>query len=61
MEPTELPGYSPGAAYRVIEVLLGRVSDLGQRVDFTTQSGGFARSGSIYGLGHLFREVEFYL
>jgi carboxypeptidase D len=25
----ELPGYAPGAAYRVIEKLLGRVTDLG--------------------------------
>lgn len=35
----ELPGYSPGAAYRVVEKLLGRISNLSQTGDFTTQTG----------------------
>ena len=37
----ELPGYTPGAAYRVVELLLGRISSLGQTGDFTTQTGNY--------------------
>lgn len=37
----EIPQYVPGAAYRQLEFLLGRTSDLGQRGDFTTQTGNF--------------------
>jgi carboxypeptidase D len=35
----ELPGYAPGAAYRAIELLLGRVKSLSEVSDFTTQDG----------------------
>jgi len=44
----ELPGYSPGAAYRVIEKLLGRVQDLGVVGDFTTQMGNFTGNSTVY-------------
>ncbi|KAL9126843.1 MAG: hypothetical protein Q9217_004170 [Psora testacea] len=44
----ELPGYAPGAAYRMIEAMLGRVSDLSQTGDFTTQSGNFTGTSPIY-------------
>ncbi|KAJ9619817.1 hypothetical protein H2203_008088 [Taxawa tesnikishii (nom. ined.)] len=44
----ELPGYAPGAAYRSIELLLGRVANLSDTSDFTTQSGNFTGSGPIY-------------
>lgn len=37
----ELPGYTPGAGYRSIELLLGRISSLGEVSDFTTQPGGY--------------------
>ncbi|MCJ1459669.1 hypothetical protein MMC28_010048 [Mycoblastus sanguinarius] len=37
----ELPEYAPGAAYRIVELLLGRISDLSQTGDFTTQTGNF--------------------
>ncbi|KAF2418243.1 serine carboxypeptidase [Tothia fuscella] len=33
----ELPGYAPGAAYRSIELLLGRIKSLSDVGDFTTQ------------------------
>lgn len=42
----ELPGYTPGAAYRSVELLLGRIKDLGQVSDFTTQPGGGYNGGS---------------
>ena len=38
---TELPEYSPGAAYRVVELLLGRISSLSETGDFTTQTGDY--------------------
>lgn len=38
---TELPEYAPGAAYRTVELLLGRISSLGEIGDFTTQTGNF--------------------
>jgi len=44
----ELPGYAPGAAYRSIELLLGRIKDLSQGGDFTTQSGNFTGSTPVY-------------
>jgi len=50
----ELPGYSPGAAYRVIEKLLGRVRDLGVVGDLTTQMGSFTGNSTVYR-----RSVEF--
>lgn len=38
--PTELPQYTPGVAYRQLELLLGRVSDLSEEVEsFTTEIG----------------------
>ncbi|KAH7368780.1 carboxypeptidase cpdS [Plectosphaerella cucumerina] len=36
----ELPGYSAGSGYRILEALLGRVADLGVDEPFTTQKGG---------------------
>ena len=45
---TELPGYAPGAAYRVVEAMLGRVKDIGVVGDFTTQTGTFTGTGTIY-------------
>ena len=44
----ELPGYAPGAAYRSIELLLGRISSFGEGGDFTTQTGNFTGTGTIY-------------
>lgn len=37
----ELPGYAPGAGYRALELLLGRIDSLSEVSDFTTQSGNF--------------------
>ena len=45
---TELPGYAPGAGYRMLEALLGRVEDLGVVNDFTTQTGDFTGTSPIY-------------
>lgn len=36
-----VPQYAPSAAYRQVEFLLGRISDLSEVSDFTTQSGDF--------------------
>jgi carboxypeptidase D len=44
----QLPGYAPGAAYRAMELLLGRISSLGDGGDFTTQTGDFTGNGTIY-------------
>ena len=44
----ELPGYAPGAAYRTIELLLGRISSLSDTSDFTTQTGNFTGTSTIY-------------
>ena len=44
----ELPGYAPGAAYRVVEKLLGRVQSLSDISDFTTQTGNFTGTSTIY-------------
>ncbi|KAI5199184.1 serine carboxypeptidase [Aureobasidium subglaciale] len=44
----ELPGYAPGAAYRSIELLLGRIDSLAYDGDFTTQTGNFTGNGTIY-------------
>lgn len=44
----ELPGYAPGAAYRVVEALLGRVENIGVPGDFTTQTGNYTGTGTIY-------------
>ena len=37
----EIPQYTPGAAYRMLEFLLGRIKNLSQTGDFTTQTGNF--------------------
>ncbi|MCJ1320570.1 hypothetical protein MMC15_005910 [Xylographa vitiligo] len=37
----EIPQYTPGAAYRMLEFLLGRIESLTQVGDFTTQSGNY--------------------
>jgi carboxypeptidase D len=44
----ELPGYAPGAAYRMLELLLGRISSLSEEGDFTTQFGSYTGTGIIY-------------
>lgn len=40
----EIPQYVPGAAYRQLEFLLGRISSLTQMGDFTTQDGNYTGS-----------------
>lgn len=40
----EIPQYVPGAAYRQLEFLLGRISSLTQMGDFTTQNGNYTGS-----------------
>jgi carboxypeptidase D len=37
----EIPQYAPGAAYRQLEFLLGRIESLEQQGDYTTQTGNF--------------------
>jgi hypothetical protein len=37
----EIPQYAPGAAYRQLEFLLGRIQSLTVMGDFTTQHGNF--------------------
>jgi carboxypeptidase D len=44
----ELPGYTPGVAYRMLEILLGRVKDFSSTESFTTQSGNYTGNGTIY-------------
>lgn len=43
----EIPQYTPGAAYRMLEFLLGRIENLGQRGDFTTQTGNFTGTSTL--------------
>jgi carboxypeptidase D len=43
----ELPGYAPGAAYRALEKLLGRIDSLGAVGDFTTQDGNYTGTSTI--------------
>ena len=38
---SEIPQYNPGAGYRQLEFLLGRIKSLTQRGDFTTLPGDF--------------------
>ena len=40
----EIPQYVPGASYRQLEFLLGRISSLTQMGDFTTQTGNYTGS-----------------
>nr|POE53637.1 putative serine carboxypeptidase [Quercus suber] len=42
----ELPGYTPGAGYRVMEVFLGNVANLSVVSDFTTQKGDYGNNAS---------------
>lgn len=42
----QIPQYAPGAAYRMLEKLLGRISSLGEVSDFTTQSGNLGNNAS---------------
>ncbi|KAK5701436.1 hypothetical protein LTR17_022595 [Elasticomyces elasticus] len=44
----ELPGFAPGAGYRSLELLLGKISSLGEVSDFTTQMGNFTGYTPIY-------------
>ena len=44
----ELPEYAAGAAYRIVELLLGRIPSLGQAGDFTTQTGNYTGTSPIY-------------
>ncbi|KJX93216.1 serine carboxypeptidase like protein [Zymoseptoria brevis] len=44
----ELPGYTAGAGYRSIELLLGRIESLSDRGTFTTQSGNFTGNTTLY-------------
>ncbi|KAK1993430.1 serine carboxypeptidase [Colletotrichum falcatum] len=44
----ELPGYTPGVGYRMLEILLGKVKDFGSTENFTTQKGNFTGEGTIY-------------
>lgn len=37
----EIPQYTPGAGYRQLEFLLGRIESLEQRGDYTTQTGNY--------------------
>jgi carboxypeptidase D len=47
----ELPGYTPGVGYRMLEILLGRVKDFSSTESFTTQSGNFTGNSTIYKRG----------
>ncbi|KAF2200240.1 alpha/beta-hydrolase [Delitschia confertaspora ATCC 74209] len=44
----ELPGYTPGVGYRMLEILLGRVANFSVEAPFTTQKGDFTGNGTIY-------------
>ena len=44
----ELPGYAPGAAYRTVELMLGRIKSLSEIGPFTTQSGNFTGTTPLY-------------
>lgn len=41
-----VPQYAPSAAYRQLEFLLGRIDNLGEVGDFTTQSGDFGNNNA---------------
>jgi carboxypeptidase D len=41
----KLPGNTPGAGYRAIELLLGRIKNFSEAGDFTTQKGNFGNPG----------------
>lgn len=44
----ELPGYTKGSGYRVLEKLLGRVPTLSSTMSFTTQMGNFSGHSDLY-------------
>lgn len=44
----ELPGYTPGVAYRMLEILLGRIDNFSSMKPFTTQSGNFTGTTPLY-------------
>ncbi|KAL1311839.1 hypothetical protein AAFC00_001914 [Neodothiora populina] len=44
----EIPQYVPGASYRQLEFLLGRISSLEQTGDYSTQTGNFTGNGTLY-------------
>ncbi|KZL69632.1 serine carboxypeptidase [Colletotrichum incanum] len=44
----ELPGYTPGVAYRMLEILLGKVKDFSSTESFTTLPGNYTGNGTIY-------------
>jgi len=44
----EIPQYVPGASYRQLEFLLGRISSLTQEGDFTTQTGNYTGTGTFF-------------
>jgi carboxypeptidase D len=43
----EIPQYTPGAAYRMLEFLLGRIENLSQEGDYTTQTGNFTGNSTL--------------
>jgi carboxypeptidase D len=47
----ELPGYTPGVAYRMLEILLGRIDNFSSKQSFTTQSGNYTGNSTIYKRG----------
>ncbi|KAJ4374799.1 hypothetical protein N0V83_001876 [Neocucurbitaria cava] len=47
----ELPGYTPGVALRMLEILLGHVKDFSSTDNFVTQSGNFTGNSTIYKRG----------
>jgi carboxypeptidase D len=44
----ELPGYTPGVAYRMLEILLGRIDNFSSMKSFTTQPGNFTSNSTLY-------------
>jgi carboxypeptidase D len=44
----ELPGYTPGVAYRMLEILLGRIDNFSSMKSFTTQPGNFTGNSTLY-------------
>lgn len=44
---TGLPGHAPGAAYRMMELLLGRIELLSATGGFTTQAGNYSVAATI--------------
>ncbi len=44
----ELPGCTPGVAYRMLEILLGKVEKFTSIQGFTTQSGNYSGNATIY-------------